>query len=151
LPLVVLSAQRTDPWVGTWKLNVAASTCSPGPPPTSSTRITEDWGRGVFVTTVKGVNAQGDPTWGHAAFRCDGKDHPSASSTAPGTSPTFTTIAVERIDSDTLEVKAKLDGKDAPTASTYSISKDGKPCTARTRGTNRQRQPVNNVVVWDRQ
>jgi hypothetical protein len=151
LSLVVLSAQGTDPLVGTWKLNVAASTYSPGPPPNSSTRTVEDYGGGLFVSTGKGVNAKGDPTWAHFAFRYDGKDYPYAGSTSPGTSPTFTTVAFKRVDANTFEATAKVDGKVAATTMTTTISKDGKTYTTRTKGTNAQGQPVNNVAVFDKQ
>jgi hypothetical protein len=148
--LVTLSAQGTNPLVGTWKLNVAASTYSPGPPPKSSTRTVEDWGGGLFLSTSNGVNDKGDPTWAHFAYRYDGKDYPYASSTSPGTSPQFTTVAFKRIDANSWETTAKVAGKVVQTQA-VSVSKDGKTYTARTKGTNTQGQPVNNVVVYDRQ
>jgi hypothetical protein len=135
LSLVTLSAQGTNPLVGTWKVNVAASTYSPGPPPKSTTRTVEDWGGGLFVSTSKGVSDKGDPTWAHFAFRYDGKDYPYATSTSPGTSPSFTTVAVKRIDANTFEITAKVDGKVFRTNS-YAFSNDGKTLTQRQKGTD---------------
>jgi hypothetical protein len=146
----VVSAQATDPLVGTWKLNVAASTYSPGPPPQSNTRTVEDWGGGLFVSIAKGVDSKGNPTWAQAAYRYDGKDYPYAGSTTPGTSPSFVTVAAKRVDANTQELTAKIDGKVASTT-TYTFSKDGKTLTARQKGTNAQGQPINNVAVWDKQ
>lgn len=151
LSLVVLSAQGTDPFVGTWKLNVAASTYDPGPPPKSNTQTIEDWGGGLLVSTTKGVNGQDNPTWSHCAFRLDGRDYPFAASTAPDTSPAFVTVAAKRVNASTWEMTAKVDGKVAATTLTFTMSKDGKTYTARAKGTNAQGQTINNVAVWDRQ
>ncbi len=151
LSLVVVAAQGSDPLVGTWKLNVAASTYSPGPPPKSATRTVEDFGGGVFVSSTKGVNDKGDATWNHIAFRFDGKDYPYAASTTPGTSPTYTTVAFKRVSANVFEASAKVDGKPATGTITTTIAKDGKSFTAKTTGTNAQGLPVNNVTVWDRQ
>ena len=144
--LVVVSAQGTDPLVGTWKLNVAASTYSPGPPPKSLTKTYEDRGEGVLLSVDKGVDATGTPTWNHIAFKYDGKDYPLATST----SKTFDTISYKRVDATTIEYTVKYDGK-VSTITTRTISKDGKTLTDRTKGTNAQGQPVNNVAVCVKQ
>jgi len=147
----VAFAQATDPSVGTWKLNVAASKYDPGPPPKSSTRTVEDLGGGVFLTTIRGVNAQGAPTWSHYVFKFDGREYPYAASTAtPNTSPVFTTVSYKRVDANTFESTFKADGK-VTTTNTYTISKDGKLWTARQKGTNAQGKPTNNVIVSDKQ
>ena len=146
LSLVVVSAQGTDPLVGTWKLNVAASTYSPGPPPKSLTKTYEDRGGGVLLSVDKGVDATGTPTWNHIAFKYDGKDYPLASST----SKTFDTISYKRVDATTIEFTVKYDGK-ISTITTRTISKDGKTLTDRTKGTNAQGQSVNNVAVCVKQ
>ena len=146
LSRVVISAQGTDPLVGTWKLNVAASTYSPGPPPKSLTKTYEDRGGGVLLSVDKGVDAKGNPTWNHIAFKYDGKDYPLATST----SKTFDTISYKRVDATTIEFTVKYDGK-VSTITTRTISKDGKTLTDRTKGTNAQGQPVNNVAVCVKQ
>ena len=151
LSLVVVSAQGPDPMVGTWKLNVAASKYEPGPAPKSSTRTIVDMGGGVFLSSSKGVSDKGDATWNHCAFRFDGKDYPYASSTTPGTSPSFVTVAFKRIDANSFEATAKVDGKPSTTTVTTTIAKDGKTYTSRTKGTNAQGQPVNNVAVFEKQ
>jgi hypothetical protein len=149
LPILLLS-QTTDPLVGTWKLNVAASKYEPGPPPKSVTRSYEDWGGGLILATNKGVDAQGNPTWAHEVFKFDGRDYPYAASTLPGTSPSLTTVAWKRIDAHTFENTVKVNGKAART-NTYALSKDGKTLTQRQKGADAQSQPTNNVLVYDRQ
>ena len=51
---------QNDPAIGTWKLNLAKSTYSPGPPPRSQTITTQAEGQG-HKFTVEGVDAQGNP------------------------------------------------------------------------------------------
>ena len=51
---------QTDTFIGTWKLNLAKSKYSPGPPPKSQTATYDAAGDGVKVT-VKGTNGQGQP------------------------------------------------------------------------------------------
>ena len=46
-----VSAQASDPRIGTWKLNVAKSKYSPGPPPQSQTLKVEPSGQGEKVTS----------------------------------------------------------------------------------------------------
>src|SRR3954469_25626489 len=67
------AAQATDPAVGTWKLNVAKSTYSPGPAPKEITVTIEAAGPGRKVT-VDGVAGDGSPLkWGYSG-NFDGKD-----------------------------------------------------------------------------
>jgi hypothetical protein len=54
-------AQAGDPLIGTWVLNVAKSTYSPGPAPKSETRTYTATARG-FTYSSKGIDADGKPT-----------------------------------------------------------------------------------------
>jgi hypothetical protein len=51
---------QSDPFVGTWQLNLAQSKYSPGPPPKSQTVNVQAEGQGQRVT-VTGVAASGNP------------------------------------------------------------------------------------------
>ena len=73
--IVSLSAQASDPRIGTWKLNVAKSKYSPGPAPRSNTLKVEASGQGEKVTT-EGVNAEGGRTGIQYTANYDGKDYP---------------------------------------------------------------------------
>jgi len=68
----------------------------------------------------------------------------------PGASPKFTTIGFKRIDASTWENTVTTDGNVTST-NTYTISKDGKTLTQRQKGTTAKGQPMNNVIVWDKQ
>ena len=139
-------AQSPDPWVGTWKINLAKSTYSPGPKPTVAATVKMEPSAGGLKTTIDGVNPQGQPTHTETvgAFD-DGKDNPVKGAQAPKT-----TTALKRIDGRTFEAMGKVDGK--PTVTTrVAISADGKTLTATQTGKNAQGQNVNNMIVADKQ
>src|SRR5437870_11676462 len=69
-------AQGTDPWIGTWRLNLAKSTFSPGPPPKSNTLKIEAVSGGAQKHTFDGVNSQGQPTHSERVGKFDGADVP---------------------------------------------------------------------------
>jgi hypothetical protein len=50
---------HSDPLIGTWKLNLAKSTYSPGPPPNSDT-MTFDAVEGGHRSTIETIDAQGN-------------------------------------------------------------------------------------------
>src|SRR5580704_6581712 len=51
---------QTDPFFGTWQLNLAKSKYSPGPPPKSETVNVQAEGQGLKATITR-VNAEGNP------------------------------------------------------------------------------------------
>src|SRR5215470_17760684 len=77
--LVVMSPlsgfTQTDPFIGTWKLNLAKSKYSPGPSPKSQTVTHEAVGQGVKFT-AKGTDAEGKPIDFQFTANYDGKDYP---------------------------------------------------------------------------
>src|SRR5215813_14283435 len=68
---------QTDTIIGTWKLNLAKSKFSPGPPPKSQTLTYEAVGQGIKIT-VKITDAEGKPIDIHTTANYDGKDYPVA-------------------------------------------------------------------------
>lgn len=145
--LVVNSIARTqssDPWVGTWKINLEKSTFSPGPKPTSAATVKIEPSAGGIKTTIDGTNPEGQPTHTETVAGFDGKDNPVTGAPAPMTN------ALKRIDDRTFEVIGKIDGKPAVTTR-VAVAADGKTMTATQTGTNAQGQSVNNVLVLDKQ
>ena len=138
-------AQSSDPWIGTWKVNLSKSTYSPGPKPTvASTVKIEPSPGGGNKTTIDGADAKGQPTHTEAVAMFDGKDNPVKG--GPGN----TTTALKRIDGRTFEAMGKLDGK--PTVmTTVVISADGKLLTATQTGKGPKGEDIKNVIVADRQ
>jgi hypothetical protein len=146
--IVVLSshpaveAQR-DELIGTWVLNVAKSSYSPGPAPKRQVSVYEAVGQGVKVS-VTSTSADGKTTSYSFTANIDGKDVPVTGN------PEWDTVAVRRTDDRTLEFTRKKTGKVVQTA-TLVLSKDGKSRTVTTTGVNGKGQKVKNVAVYERQ
>jgi len=137
--------QSTDPWMGTWKVNLAKSTYKPGPKPTVAGTVKMEPMAGGFKTTIDATSPQGQPTHTETVGKFDGKDNPVTGAPAPNT-----TAAYKHINGRTFEVMGKVDGK--PTVTTrVVVSADGKTLTATQTGKNAQGENVNNVIVADKQ
>jgi hypothetical protein len=145
---VVVMAQSADKFVGnligTWKLNGAKSTYSPGPPPKSNISKWEPWEDGLKQTT-DGVDGQGRVTHTETVMKFDGKDYPRK-----GAPEANTTRAFKRIDDRTHEFVEKVDGKVMATTKSVT-SADGKMRTVTTTGKDSQGRSVKNVQVWEKQ
>ena len=141
---VLATTQTKDPFVGTWRLNLAKSKYSPGPGPKSTTSTYEAAGKGYKVS-VKTEPASG-PTqqWSYTS-NLDGKDAPIT-----GNNPSADTTAVKRIDANTLEIVNKKGGKITTTQKNV-VSADGMTRTVTTTGVDGQGQKVNNVAVYEKQ
>jgi hypothetical protein len=138
-----LSAQATDPLIGTWKLNVEKSKFDPGPGPKSATVKFEAAGQGIKVTT-DGVSADGKSTHTEYTASFDGKDYPITGS------PTADTVALKRIDASTTERTDKKGGKVVATL-TRKVDPTGKVLTITVKGTNAEGKPVSNTMVYEKQ
>jgi len=133
---------QSDPFLGTWQLNLAKSKYSPGPPPKSQTANIQGDGQNHRVTTT-GIDAAGKPT--SAAFTriYDGMPH-------PGVTPDFDALSLTRVDDHTLIISRTKAGKLVQTV-TNVVSQDGKTNTITTNGTDGNGRPINNISVWDKQ
>lgn len=136
-----VEAQR-DSLLGTWVLNVAKSSYSPGPAPKEQVSVYEAAGQGLKVT-VTSTSADGKKTSYSYIANLDGKDAPVTGN------PEWDTVAVKRIDESTLEFTRKKTGKVVQTA-TLVLSKDGKSRTVTTTGVNAKGQKIKNVAVYER-
>jgi hypothetical protein len=140
-----LIAQSSHPWMGTWKVDVAKSTYSPGPPPKSNASKWEPAEGGATKITIDGIDGQGQATHTEIIMKFDGKDYP-----LKGAPSAKTTRAYKRIDDRTFEYVEKVDGKETVTFRSVA-SRDGKTRTATTTGKDVQGRTVNNVAVWVKQ
>ena len=136
---------QENPFVGTWKLNVAKSKFAGSQPPKSETRSEVAKGSGETVT-YEGIAADGSPISYSYTTNLDGKDAPIS-----GTHPFGSdTLAVTRVDANTRTVVEKKTGKTLFTAR-GTVSKDGKTLTQTFKGVNGEGQPINVTTVWDKQ
>lgn len=141
---VLASAQPKDPFVGTWKLNLAKSTFSPGPPPKSTTTTFEAAGQGLKASVTTEPASGPTQQWSYTS-NLDGKDSPIT-----GTNPNADTVAVKRINPNTMELVYKKGGK-VTTSQKNVVAADGKTRTVTTTGTDAQGNKVNNVAVYEKQ
>jgi hypothetical protein len=137
-----LLAQGLDPFFGTWKLNVAKSSYSPGPAPKSLTLVYEPAGSGLKASTQQ-VNADGSKTGLQYTANFDGKDYPVIGWND------WDSVALKRVDSLTIEHTRKKGGKVVNTA-TVTVSKDGRTLTVRAKGVNSKGQQINDVLVYEK-
>ncbi len=135
-------AQSKDPFVGTWRANIAKSKYS-GAAPKSVTSTYEAAGKG-YKLSVKNESASGTVQYSYTT-NLDGKDVP-----VTGNNPRADMLAVRRIDERTLESVSKMGGKVTITQRNV-VSADGKTRTVTTTGTDAKGQKVNDVVVFERQ
>lgn len=131
-------AMAADPFVGTWKLNVAKSNASPAPKGQTLKITAQNSG---FKWAFDTVEADGTATNGVWAGKYDGKDY-----SLTGNS-NFDTVATKRTDANTLDVVLKKGGKVVGTGRNV-VSKDGKTLTMTGKLTNAQGQDVS---VFDKQ
>ena len=135
---------QSDPFAGTWKLNLAKSKYYGGTPPKSEVRTYEVQGEGEKLT-VNGVAADGSRvSWGYSV-RFDGKDYPITGS-GPGGADA---IAVRHVNARTVEAILKKNGKIMETAGRV-VSEDGKTMTARAKTAGPNGTPLFEIV-YDKQ
>jgi hypothetical protein len=137
------TALAADPVIGTWKLNLAKSTFSPGPAPKSQTRIYAESAQGMIVT-VKTTAADGKDSTTNLTFKEDGKSYPANGS------PDFDMVSVSRVDALTVHSTQTKAGATVGKA-VRSVSKDGKTLTFAQKGTHAGGGKYDDVSVYDKQ
>ena len=143
LAATTTTAQGKDPWVGTWKLNLAKSTYSPGPAPKSTTVVITAPNGGISQT-VDTVPATGAASHWVATGKFDSKDN------AVKGNPNGDTISFRKINDRSYETITKKGGKTMQT-SVVEVSADGKTRTNTQTGVTADGKPMKNKAVYDRQ
>ena len=141
----VSAAAQGEARVGTWELNLAKSSFSPGPPPRRQTLIFQTAGP-QWTALVQGIDASGrpiNPDMNNLMIRFDGRDHPTAT-------VDYDTTAWKRVNATTYDVIRRKAGKVVLT-STNVLSADGKTMTITTKGRNAAGETINNVRVFEKQ
>jgi hypothetical protein len=135
---------QSSPLIGTWKLNLAKSKFSPGPPPKTQTLTFEGAGQDL-KNTAETIDAQGQATKIVFMHIYDGKPHPSTGTEAVFDATTYTQVDAYHVN----WVRSKA-GKAVFTGSNV-ISSDGKIFTVTTEGTGANDQKISNVAVYEKQ
>jgi hypothetical protein len=136
----MLLAQTGSPLVGTWKLNVAKSK---SPFKSGSTTITAV-GEGIKFT-VDLVSTDGVKSHWEFTANLDGKDVP-----VTGENPYGDTVALTRVDANTLRIANKYQGKPT-TTHMIVVAPDGKTRTSSAKGTDKAGKPIDAVSFYEKQ
>lgn len=133
-------AAAGDPWLGTWKINVAKSVYNPGPAPTGpgGTVTFEAWGEGGIQRTNP------DPKGVTYAANYDGKDYPVKNN------PNADTISFRRLSAYSYEFTTKLKGE-VRGMNRGTVSSDGKTRVVIAISKNAKGEDVSNVEWFERQ
>ena len=131
-----------NPNMGTWKLNEAKSTFSPGYAK-NTTVVYSPAGDEVKVTT-DGVDGAGNPTHSEWTGKFDGKDYPVTGD------PNTDARSYKKINDRTMELTNKKDGK-VTTSGRIVVSADGKSRTLSASGTTAAGNKVSIKAVYDKQ
>jgi hypothetical protein len=141
--LAVSVSAAADQQSGTWKMNVAKSNYNPGPAPKAITVKVVSDAENIKLSS-DGIDTAGNPTHLEYTAKYDGKDYPVTGA------PNADTVAIERIDPDTLQTTVKKAGQVVMTVRTV-LSDNGKTRTSTFKGKDAEGHDINNVVVYDKQ
>ena len=135
-----MNENSNDPFVGTWKLNLAKSKFNPPLDPAPVNLIAQ-WAaqaNGMFELIEDGVGADGKPfRFVFGPFRLDGKDYPLTGM------PDRDVSAWTRIDANTYAWISQKGSREA-VSGRITVSKDGKTLTGTRRGKD-------HIAVFDKQ
>jgi len=140
--LSAVAASADSPHMGTWKLNEAKSHFNKGASK-NNTVVYEAAGDQIKVT-VDGVDGSGGPTHNEWTGKFDGKYY------ALTGSPTGDKRSYTRVNSRTLSIREKKDGKVVLTG-TITVATNGKSRTVRATAKNAQGKWTTNTAVYDKQ
>jgi len=133
-----------NPFLGTWKLDVAKSQFNPGPGRKEITVKLEQDGENIRRLAT-GTSADGSPIHEESSIPWDGKDHLVPKPTEPQR-----TVAITQIGGRTLQVIVKQHGKTTATSHVV-VSSDGRTVRQTEDGVNDKGEKVHNVVVAEKQ
>lgn len=139
---VAAAAGAADPVVGTWTLNVAKSTFTPGPAPKSQTRTYTVDADGVSVT-VTGVAADGSAISQQSTFKYDGKAYPWKGA------PDWDALTLKRVNASTVKSTLLRAGKPVGTT-TRTVSGHGKVLTLKNEVKDAAGTSHSTVSVFDK-
>ena len=135
-----------DPFLGTWKLNLAKSKQSEGKPPMSFIQKYESNGSGGIKSTADLVRDDGVSEHVEYSANFDGKPYPHNNDR-----PASGSIVLKRIDSHTFETQTFRPGATVPGVTTRNVIANGKTMTLTAKGVNTRGLAFENISVYERQ
>ncbi len=144
--MVALAAMAVaaDPFIGTWKLNLAKSQFAPGQAPKSQTNTNEALANGMFKLVLEGVEGDGKAFRYECTYKYDGKAYPTKGD------PNSDTVAFRKTGPNTVEYVVKKGGK-----TTFSgrsiVSKDGKTQSSHDKQIDSSGKEITSMSFYDKQ
>jgi hypothetical protein len=136
-------AFAADPFIGTWKLDVAKCKSS-DPSLINKSETLQNLSQGNSIKTIfDGVDSQGKPFHIEGVGKWDGKEYLQAGD------PNADRVAITKVDANIVEVVAKKAGKIMSTYRT-TVSKDGKTMTIEGKGKDAKGQEWNYTFILDK-
>jgi hypothetical protein len=143
--ITTVAAFAADNTLGTWKLNVAKSTYTPGPMPIKSLTITREASDGGVKHTTTGERTDGTAVNASYTAKYDGKDaHVSGNGQ-------YDMIAIKQVNANTLTDERKKTGGSYKATNRIVVSNDGKTMTSTTKGTAADGKGFTQILVFDKQ
>jgi hypothetical protein len=133
---------QSDPFVGTWQLDLEQSRFDPGPGPQNQTRT---WAADGKVK-VEGIDDAGEPILYEYPVMCDGVDY-AITGALPNAADT---ISSSRIGPNTIDAVFSRQSKPAD-STRFSVSDDGQTLTVASKGSSPDGDPMNQLLVYRRQ
>jgi hypothetical protein len=130
-----------NPFVGTWKLDVAKSKYNPGPPPQSQTRTWDASG----MVMVNSVGATGKASSYGYTIKNDGKEYPTMGA-IPNSADKITS---KKVNASTYVANFTKAGKHVETT-TFTVSNGGKTLTIHAKRFTDAGE-FDNTTVWEKQ
>jgi formylglycine-generating enzyme required for sulfatase activity len=131
-----------DAYTGTWKLNDAKSTFSPGA--TKNNTVVYAPAGDMVKVTVDGVDKDGKAVHNVWTGKFDGKDYPVTGEQA------YDSRSYTKVDDHTMNMTLKKAGTVVGTGK-IAVSADGKSRTVTTMGSDPKMTAMNNTAVYDKQ
>jgi hypothetical protein len=134
---------QSDPFIGTWQLNLAKSKFNPNPAPRSQTVNFQAEGQNHKIT-IGTVDATGKSTTTITIRVYDGMPHPVTGN------PDYDSEVATRAAPNTVILNRTKAGKLVQTG-TMTVSADGKSRSLATNGIDANGREVSNIQVFDKQ
>jgi hypothetical protein len=135
-------ATTDDPWVGTWKMNVAKCKTDPTRPLNLKSRTDVRTRDGEWLTLRKEIEStDGRKATNEIRYKLDGQDYAGTAGN---------TIAGQCVGPDELHFTFKRDGQVVATA-VYKLAPDGRCYTATIRGVDAKGEPYTLIAVMEKQ
>jgi hypothetical protein len=137
-----MAAAAADPLDGKWQLNVPNSMYDPGPAPKSVVR-TQSIKDDTYTLVSEIVEADGSARTLTFSAKLDGQDYPLTGSISGDT------IALKRVDANTIEFTQKKGGKVVGTGK-HRVSDDGTELEISFKGKDSKGEEFSNLMVFDK-